>query len=75
VNIYAGRPRGVPSATSLTPGGAVREGAPFSPDCVPAQAVDRCAEAIQDGLDFWDMHGGAVTGSRAPAPDLARTMF
>jgi hypothetical protein len=23
---------------------------------------------IQDGLDFWGMHGGAVTGSGAPRP-------
>jgi hypothetical protein len=30
---------------------------------------------VQDGLDFWGVHGGAVTGSRAPAPGLAQTMF
>jgi hypothetical protein len=30
---------------------------------------------IQDGLDFWGVHGGAVTGSGAPAPDLAHTML
>jgi hypothetical protein len=30
---------------------------------------------IQDGLDFWGLHGGAVTGSGSPAPDLAQAMF
>jgi hypothetical protein len=30
---------------------------------------------IQDGLDFWGVHGGAVTGSGALAPGLAQTMF
>jgi hypothetical protein len=30
---------------------------------------------IQDGQNFWGVHGGAVTGSSAPAPGLAQTMF
>jgi hypothetical protein len=30
---------------------------------------------IQEDLDFWGMHRGAVTGSRAPEPGLAQTMF
>jgi hypothetical protein len=30
---------------------------------------------IQDGQDFWGVHGGAVTGSGALAPSLAQTMF
>jgi hypothetical protein len=27
---------------------------------------------IQDGLDFWGVHGGAVTGSGAPRPNWFR---
>jgi hypothetical protein len=30
---------------------------------------------VQDGLDFWGLHGGGVTGSDAPAPGLAQAMF
>jgi hypothetical protein len=30
---------------------------------------------IQDDLDSWGVHGGAVTGSGAPAPGLAHTML
>jgi hypothetical protein len=30
---------------------------------------------IQDGLDFWGVHGGAVTGSGVPAPGMAQRMF
>jgi hypothetical protein len=30
---------------------------------------------IQDGHDFWGVHGGAVTGSGAPASRLARTVL
>jgi hypothetical protein len=46
MNIYAGGPRRVPSTTSNPPRvGLLREGAPFSPDYVPAPAIDRCAEA------------------------------
>jgi hypothetical protein len=30
---------------------------------------------IQGGLDFWGVHRGAVTGSGAPAPNLAHTML
>jgi hypothetical protein len=30
---------------------------------------------IQDGLDFWGLHGGAVTGSDAPAAGTAQIMF
>jgi hypothetical protein len=30
---------------------------------------------VQDGLDFWGLHGGGVIGSGAPAPSLAQGMF
>jgi hypothetical protein len=53
---------------------------------VPAEASDKAVQGseeaaisrfrpIHDGHDFLGVHGGAVTGSGSPAPDLAQTMF
>jgi hypothetical protein len=30
---------------------------------------------LQDGLNFWGVHGDAATGSGAPEPGLAHAMF
>jgi hypothetical protein len=30
---------------------------------------------VPDGLDFWELHGGGVTGSDATAPGLAQGTF
>jgi hypothetical protein len=43
-------------------------------ETVADAAISRLRQ-IRDGLDFWGVHGGAVTGSGAPAPGLAQTMF
>jgi hypothetical protein len=44
----------------------------------PVQVSEEAAiprlRPIQDGLDFWGVHGDAVTGLGSPAPNLPWTM-
>jgi hypothetical protein len=49
--------------------------APDKAVLVSEEAAISRLRLIQDGQDFWGLHGGAVTGSGAPAPGLAQTMF